>query len=360
VAFRPGNPLTGTTPPLPAYSHTTAQLRLPSRVSRETAYCAAGGFTLTPQEEQLLQSLAERVNTTQLEEKDPDAEAFLNKNLAPNPDAIYILAQSVLVQNIALDQAKAQISQLQQQLQQPRQPAHASSFLGNLLGRHDPEPAQPQPNYAPAQSSGFQPVQQGPFQPQPQFVGGQPQYVAVAPGQPAYGQPVYGQPVYGQPAYGQPSFLRGAMQTAAGVAAGALAFEGVESILHGFGGGPGFGMGGPAMGLGGAGFERPAEETVINNYYDQPGGSHEGGEQHFHESADQNTDQGGAQFSDASYDTSGNDRDFNDRSVDNSSDDSNFDSGTGLDDNSGSFDNGGDDSSNFDDGGGGFGDSNFQ
>jgi uncharacterized protein len=288
---------------------------------------------LTPQEQDLLQSLAERVNATQLEEKDPDAEAFLNKNLASNPDAIYILAQSVLVQNIALDQAKSQIAQLQQQLQQSRQPAHVSSFLGNLLGRHDPEPAPArQPAYAPAQPSGFQPVAQGPFQPQPQYISSQPQYAAAAPG--------------------QPSFFRGAMQTAAGVAAGALAFEGVESILHGFGGGGGFGMGGPAMGFGGAGFERPAEETVINNYYDQPGDSHESGEQHFHESADQNSGQGGAQFSDAGYNTQGDDRNFDDQNTnDDSSDNSNFDNGSGFDDNS-NFD----DSSGFDDGG----DSNFQ
>jgi hypothetical protein len=55
--------------------------------------------------------------------------------LAANPDALYVMAQTVLVQNIALDQAKAQVAQLQQQVQQARQqPAHATSFLGNLLG----------------------------------------------------------------------------------------------------------------------------------------------------------------------------------------------------------------------------------
>jgi hypothetical protein len=123
------------------------------------------------------------------------------------------------------------------------------------------------------------------------------------------------------------------MQTAAGVAAGALAFEGVESVLHGLGGG-GFGMG-PGVGMMGGGFGRPAEETVINNYYDQPGGQggfEQGGEHHFHESADQ----GGAQLSDASYNTSGDDR--------------GFDNG-GQDDSAG-FDGGG-----FDDGGGFGGDS---
>ena len=51
-----------------------------------------------------------------------------------------MLAQTVLVQNIALDQAKAQVAQLQQQvqqLQQHPQPAHTTSFLGRLLGEHD-------------------------------------------------------------------------------------------------------------------------------------------------------------------------------------------------------------------------------
>jgi uncharacterized protein len=275
---------------------------------------------VTPQEEQLLQSLADKINATQLQEKDQDAESFLNQNLAPNPDAIYILAQTVLVQNIALEQAKAQIAQLQQS-QQTRQPSHTTSFLGSLLGRHDqalPQP-QAQPNYPAPSPAGFQPVQQGPFQTAPPV-----QYAPVA-------APPYA------PAYSSgPGFLRGAMQTAAGVAAGALAFEGVESVLHGLSGGSGWG--GPGFGMGG-GFEHPAEETVINNYYDEPGGResehHEGGEQHFHESADQ----GNAQFSDASYNTAGDDRGYDDQS---SSDNSNFDDNSGGFDDSGSFDDSGD------------------
>jgi len=294
---------------------------------------------VTPQEEQLLNSLTERVNQTQLQEKDPDAEALLNRELGGNQDALYILAQSVLVQNIALEQAKAQVTQLQQQVQQARQqPARATSFLGNLLGHRDPAPP-PQPTYLPPQQG----------------------YVPPPPPPPGYVDPQYQQqyaPV------GQPSFLRGAMQTAAGVAAGALAFEGVEAVLHGIGGfgRPGFGFGGPGMGMGGfgmgpgmglmgGGFERPVEETVINNYYDEPGGGHErfehgeierdglgqGGGSPFHESADQ----GGAQFSDANYETSGDGQ-------------SPFDNG-GTDDGGSGFDNSGSDDggSGFDDGGGG-------
>lgn len=222
----------------------------------------AGGNGLTPQEQELLKQLAQRVNQTQLQEKDPDAENLLGRELGANPDAIYILAQTVLIQDIAMQQERAQISQLQQQLQQAKQqPAHATSFLGRLLGDREPQQPPPPP---PQQQPPFQPVQYAPQTP-PQF------------GAPQYGVPQYTPPMYAAP-QGQSSFLRSAAQTAAGVAAGALAFEGIESLLHGFGHGggwgPGAGMAGfgvvPGVGMGGA-FERPVEETVVNNYYDQPG-----------------------------------------------------------------------------------------
>jgi uncharacterized protein len=295
---------------------------------------------VTPQEEQLIRNLADRVNSTKLQEKDDDAEALLQSSFGSNPDALYILAQAVLVQNFALEQAKSQVADMQQQVQQAKQaqqPAHATSFLGGLFGHRDPEPVAPaqQPQYqqaAPAQytEQPFQPVRQ----------------VGPAAGYPAGAAPAYAvaqQPQYAPVAMGQPSFLRGAMQTAAGVAAGALAFEGVESILHGFSH-PGYGFGGPAgfgmgPGFGGGGFERPVEETVVNNYYDQPGGQaggqdfgrrDAGEERHFnddsgqheiHDSSDRNSgDQGQAQFNDASYNPQGNDtQQNNDAQLDESS-----------------------------------------
>jgi uncharacterized protein len=285
---------------------------------------------LTPQEEQLLNSLVERINQKPLEEKDLDADVLLNQKLSPNPYALYILAQTVLVQNIALDQAKSQIAQLQhqvQQLQQHPQPAHTTSFLGRLLGEHD--------DAAPAQQRAPSPP---PYQPVPQF---------APPAQPyqQFGQPPYQQTQY-VPVGGQPSFLRGAMQTAAGVAAGALAFEGVESILHGFGHG-GYGFGGPGYGMGGFGMgERPVE--VINNYYDEPG---RGGEHHmqddpndslrgFDQNAGSTSDQDTRAFSDASNldDPAA----FDDQNVDDQN----------LDNQSANGDSGFDDSGSFDDGGG--------
>jgi hypothetical protein len=263
----------------------------------------------------MLNSLVERVNSTQLPEKDPDAAALLERGFSANSDAVYVLAQSVLVQNIALEQARAQLSQAQDQIQQLQQkPAHASSFLGNLLGHRDPAPPAYQPVYTPQAA----PEYQTPYNPPPPPYGG-----------PGYGGPAYGGPQYvGGPPPGQPSFLRSAAQTAAGVAAGALAFEGVEALLHGGFGHPGMGMGmggwgmpgvgfgmGPGMGMG---FERPVEETIVNNnYYDEPG-SGRGGEEHFHEHGSD------AQMQDSSWGDSG-----------------------------GGFDGGSDSGSGFDDGGGG-------
>ena len=207
---------------------------------------------MTPQEESMLNDLVGRVEQTQLTEKDPEAEQLLVQRLGRNPNALYILAQTVLVQKYALEQATSQINQLRQQAQAPAQPAHTTSFLGSLLGHRDPAPPPP-PSPAP---------------PPPGY--------GAAPAQP-YTQPWSPVPTYGAPPSppgGGSSFLRTAATTAAGVAAGALAFEGVESLMHGFGGGSPAGLGGGGFFGGGEG--RP-EETVINNYYDDPGGGLGGG-----------------------------------------------------------------------------------
>ena len=209
---------------------------------------------MTPQEQKMLDDLMARVDNTRLDDKDPEAAQRIEEWSRRNRDAAYILAQTVLVQSYALEQAKAQIQSLQQQLAQhpalAQQPQKQGSFLGNLFGhKGEPRPQQPAPGYA---------------QPQQQSYAQVPQYAAPQP----YGQPAgYPPPGYGAPAGGGSSFLRSAATTAAGVAAGALAFEGIESLMHGFGNSAGFG------GVGGAGlgdFGGRPEETVINNYYDSP------------------------------------------------------------------------------------------
>ena len=265
---------------------------------------------MTPQEQQMLQGLTERVNQTQLPDKDAEAEQYLQQALGRNPDAVYILAQTVLVQQYALDQAKQQLDQMRQQPPPPPAPAKHTSFLGNLLGMNDG----PQPQAPPQQQ--YQPVQ------------------TYAPPPPQYGQPM---------AYGAPSsptgiqgggFLRSAMQTATGVAAGALAFEGIESLMHGFGAHAGYG-GGAGFGDYGMGGGQPREE-IVNNYYGDDANrdtlrSEADRQNHLSPDIDDRRDDNRAGFADTDSD-------------DTSNDTSNTDDGSSYDDSS-SDDSGSDDTS---------------
>ena len=277
---------------------------------------------MTPQEQQLLQDLTARINQTTLPEKDPEAEQFLNQSLGRNPDALYILAQTVLVQNYALDQAKQQIAQARQQAAQPEK---HTSFLGNLLGLDNKPtpPPPPQAQYAPVQNTGYPQ--------QPQYA--QPQY--VQPGYPPQQQPsgLFGG---GTGMGGGGSFLRSAATTAAGVAAGAIAFEGIESLMHGFGNHAGYGQS-----LGGFGEGQPREE-IVNNYY---GDSDRGDRGDRNDLSDRFAAAGDSPsddiedrrgFSSADSDTDADSNDDPNDSADNFTDDSGSDSSSdfGSDDNS--------------------------
>jgi hypothetical protein len=181
---------------------------------------------VTPDEQRLLADLAAKIAQTPAPQRDPEAEEFIRRNIGSRPDALYLMTQTVLIQNMAIQQAQQQIRDLQQR--QAAQPGYgAAPAAGSFLG------------------GGYQ-TQQAPAP--------QPQYAPPAP-QPA--------PSFMQGSGG--GFLKGAAQTAAGVAAGALAFEGIRSLFEhpSFGGGGGFGQTG-FMG------NAPVEETVVNNYYDSP------------------------------------------------------------------------------------------
>lgn len=242
---------------------------------------------MTPQESLMLHDLIRKVEETPLTEKDPEAEQLLQQGLARDPDAIYKLAQTVLVQNLALNQAREQMQQIQQQ----PQPAHASSFLGGLLGRRDPVTPPPLPPQ----------YQQVPYQQAPPQYAPAPPYVEASP----------------SPAG---SFLRSAATTAAGVAAGALAFEGIESLMHGFGhsgggwGGGGFGGGGFGGGFGSG--APPVEETVINNYYDDPHQAAGLGEHHEQEASFDDRPEDHAEVKDADYQPDTDSASFDDSQTD--------------------------------------------
>ena len=192
---------------------------------------------MTPQEQEMLDGLITRIKGTQLQGKDSDAEQRIQQALGGNPDALYILCQTVLVQGYALEQAQRQLADVKQQGEQH------PGFLEKIFGTSRSTPPASQQTQPPAQGYGA-PVYAGNAN-APGY--GQPGY-----GQPQYGQPQYGQPQYGQPQYGYPpqqagggfgggGFLQGALQTAAGVAMGEIAVQSLEGLMHGFGHAAGYG-----------------------------------------------------------------------------------------------------------------------
>lgn len=208
---------------------------------------------MTPQERDLITSLLARLKQQGVPQKDAEADALIRQGLSDQPDAPYLLVQTVLIQDMALHNAQARIAELERQTAAP--------------------PAQPPSSFLAPAGRGSVPAA-GPWR-------GAAQPPATPPAAPATG-PVWTQsggapaasPSYGAPMMGGmtgPSlipgagsgFLRQAATTAAGVAGGALLFQGIESLFAPHYGG-GF--------LGGMPMRPGISETVINNYYGDAGG----------------------------------------------------------------------------------------
>jgi hypothetical protein len=186
-------------------------------------------FVMTPQEQQLLDDFLQRLAAAGSVAKDPQADALIRQRLASQPDALYLLVQRSLLQQQALDAAKAQIAQLQAQLASQQQ--GGGSFLGGQ----------------PASAWGAVPPPMPPQQPMP------PQAA------PSWRDRLFGG-APAQPAPAAPSFLSQAATTAAGVAGGMFLFDGIESLLGGHhGGGGGF--------FGGGGQPTVIENITENNTY---------------------------------------------------------------------------------------------
>jgi hypothetical protein len=69
---------------------------------------------MTPQEQQMLESFASRIANTPAPQKDADADALIRDRIGSKPDALYILTQTALIQEIALNQANQRLHDLQQ------------------------------------------------------------------------------------------------------------------------------------------------------------------------------------------------------------------------------------------------------
>ena len=264
---------------------------------------------MTPEERQMLGGLFERINAAGATPRDPEAEAFINDAVRAVPFSPYVLAQTALVQQRALEAAAHRISELETAARQGDEHSQEhGSFLGNL-GKTifgGGAPAAP-----PRQGSDPQAYQRAPAPPPPQgYAPPQPQGYPPQPG--PWGAP--------PPQAQGGGFLQNAASTAAGVAGGVALGNLLGGLFGGHGGGL-FGGGATAAGFGGTGLSgNPTEVTEINNYYDRtPGGD---------SSADlQGFDPGAPGVQDANFDQL-NDSDFD------GSDGSSFDDsgGGGFDD----------------------------
>ncbi len=219
---------------------------------------------MTPEERNLISGLFDRLRNVNPGQKDQEAAQLIQQSTAAQPDSPYLLVQTLLVQEHALNNAQVRIQQLEKQVaQQPPQGQSSgggSGFLSGLFGHHDnPAPAQP----APQPPQGNIPPQQLPQNPA---------YVQSAPPYPS---------TVGMAPSAGGGFLRSALTTAAGVAGGAVLFQGIENLLGhnsgpfggGMGGGGGFfgGGGGGFGGFGGGGQEIIENHETVNNYIDEHG-----------------------------------------------------------------------------------------
>lgn len=260
-------------------------------------------------EQKLLTGLFERTKQAATAQRDPDAERFIAEQVKAQPAAPYLLAQAVIVQEQALTACNDRIQALEAQVAelQRAEPAQAPSggLFGSLFGgqRQTSVPSTG-PAPGPWGNAGSMAPQGGTMPSQ----GGMPPQGGMQ------GGPMQGGPWAGaqqaQPQGG--GFLRGALGTAAGVAGGALMFEGIKNMM---GGHSLFGGAGSASGT-----QQPnAGETIVNNYYnDDKAGQDDKSTQTA--SADDNKDAGNNDpgVSDASYD----DADYDDTDSDPSDDES--------------------------------------
>jgi hypothetical protein len=203
-------------------------MNLPTRLIRLPS-------VMTPDERTLISDLFERLRQAAGQPKDNAADEYIRGKVAEQPSAPYSLVQSTLVMQQALTAAQSRITNLEKQLAEATRPAEQSggSFLSgvaNIFGVGQSQPAQ-------------RPLQTPPPLPRQ----------AAAPGN--YAPP----PIQQGPIGG--SFLQNALSTAAGVAGGALLFQGIQNML-GHNPGPFAGLTGPSGGVIG---DQPAvENTEIN------------------------------------------------------------------------------------------------
>lgn len=119
---------------------------------------------MTPQEQELILSVAQRLRAAPLSSKDAQAEELIQREIGAQKDSAYVLTQAVILQEHALKQAQERMATMEAELEQARQQSSAPSrggFLGGLFGGGSTPAAAPSTGFnqsrapQPAQTSGF-------------------------------------------------------------------------------------------------------------------------------------------------------------------------------------------------------------
>ena len=161
---------------------------------------------MTPQEQELVNELLDRLAKLEGNPRDPDAERLIADGLRRAPHAVYALVQTALVQDEALKRANARIEELQAQTagESQQRGGFLDSVRDEILGKRDPRGSVPSVR-SQTQSS---PTTAPPYAPGP----------GLAPGM--------------GPAFGSGgSFLGTAASTAAGVIGGGLLLNSIRSMF---------------------------------------------------------------------------------------------------------------------------------
>ncbi|MBI1777346.1 MAG: DUF2076 domain-containing protein [Proteobacteria bacterium] len=185
---------------------------------------------MTPEERALITGLFAKLKTADTAEKDREAEDLIRRLVAEQPSVSYLLTQTVLVQEQALAGAQARIAELEAKAKAAASSSGAgTSFLGGAAK------SGPWGSFTSAQRPAA------------------PMQAQAAPAMP----PMPGQPMAAPAAGG--GFLHAALATAAGVAGGALLFEGIRGLMgH---------SAGPFSSALGTTVSQPGVTEITNNYY---------------------------------------------------------------------------------------------
>lgn len=191
---------------------------------------------MNPQEKQVLENFLNQLVQARVDTKDAQADALITAAITRQPDAAYLLVQRTLMLDQALAAARTQISSLQNELQAARASASpSSSSSGSFLDSANTW------GYGASPRQGVSPVAQAQAMSTPAI----PIQPASTPRSSFFG--------------GFGSTLGNIATTAAGVAGGALLFQGIENLFH-HNSGSGF-FSQSAMGS-------APTETIVNNFYE--------------------------------------------------------------------------------------------